>query len=86
MVMPPRLTVHSESVEVKYAQSVAILRIGTEKSTYSNLRKVVCNQIQSPLGFATLDKAAALGLATATPMTDLRQYINSDFGFNDLEI
>ena len=24
---------------------------------------------------ATLDKAAALGLATATPLTDLRQYI-----------
>ena len=44
MVLPPRLTVHSESVEVKYAQSVAILRIGTEKSTYSNLREVVSNQ------------------------------------------
>ena len=42
--------------------------------------------MQSPLGFATLDKAAALGLATATPMTDLRQYINSNLGFSDLEI
>ena len=42
--------------------------------------------IQSPLGFATLDKAAALGLATATPLTDLRQYINSDLGYSDLEI
>ena len=44
------------------------------------------NTVQSPLGFATLDKAAALGLATATPLTDLRQYINSDLGFSDLEI
>ena len=35
-------------------------------------------QIQSTLGFETLDKAAALGLATATPLTDLRQYINRD--------
>ena len=42
--------------------------------------------IQSPLGFATLDKAAALALATATPLTDLRQYINSDLGYSDLEI
>ena len=42
--------------------------------------------IQAPLGFATLDKAAALGLATATPLTDLRQYINSDLGYSDLEI
>ena len=42
--------------------------------------------IQSPLGFATMGLAAALGLATATPLTDLRQYINSDLGFSDLEI
>ena len=34
--------------------------------------------IQSTLGFETLDKAAALGLETATPLTDLRQYINSN--------
>ena len=44
------------------------------------------NQLQCPLGFATLDKAAALDLATATPLTDLRQYINSDLGYSDLEI
>ena len=43
-------------------------------------------EIQCPLGSATLDTAAALGLATATPLTDLRQYINSDLGFSDLEI
>ena len=42
--------------------------------------------LQCPLGFATLDKAAALALATATPLTDLRQYINSDLGYSDLEI
>ena len=42
--------------------------------------------IQCPLGFATLDKAAELALATATPLTDLRQYINSDLGFSDLKI
>ena len=42
--------------------------------------------VQSPLGFATLDKAAALALATATPLTDLRQYINSNLGFSNLKI
>ena len=47
---------------------------------------VLEDAIQCPLGFATLDKAAALGLATATPLTDLRQYINSDLGYSDLEI
>ena len=30
--------------------------------------------------------AAALGLATSRAVTDLRQYINSDLGFSDLEI
>ena len=44
------------------------------------------SQLQSTLGFATLDKAAALGLATATPLTDLRQYINSNLGFSNLKI
>ena len=42
--------------------------------------------IQCPLDIETLDKAAALDLATATPLTDLRQYINSNLGFRDLEI
>ena len=42
--------------------------------------------IQCPLGFATLDKAAALDLATATPLMDLCQYINSNLGYSDLEI
>ena len=43
-------------------------------------------QIQCPLDIETLDKAAALDLETATPWTDLRQYINSNLGFRDLEI
>ena len=42
--------------------------------------------VQCPLGFATLGKAAALALATSRALTDLRQYINSDLGFSDLEI
>ena len=47
----------------------------------------ICNpQIQCPLGFATLDKAAALALATSRAVTDLRQYINSDLGYSDLKI
>ena len=44
------------------------------------------NIVQSTLGCETLDKAAALGLATATPLTDLRQYINSDLGFSNLKM
>ena len=43
-------------------------------------------KIQCPLGFATLDKAAALALATSRAVTDLHQYINSDLGFSDLKI
>ena len=43
-------------------------------------------KIQCPLGFATLDKAAALDLATSKAVTDLRQYINSNLGYSDLEI
>ena len=42
--------------------------------------------VQCPLGFATLGKAAALALATSRALTDLRQYINSDLGFSNLEI
>ena len=32
-----------------------------------------------------MDKAAALPIATSTPATNLRQYINSDLGYNDLK-
>ena len=42
--------------------------------------------IQCPLDIATLDIAAALPIATSTPVTNLRQYINSDLGYNDLKI
>ena len=34
---------------------------------------------------ATLDIAAALAIATSTPVTNLRQYINSDLGYSDLK-
>ena len=43
-------------------------------------------QIQSTLGFATMGLAANLALATSIPMTDLRQYINSDLVFSDLKL
>ena len=33
-----------------------------------------------------MDIAAALPIATSTPVTNLRQYINSDLGYNDLKI
>ena len=42
--------------------------------------------VQSTLGFETLDKAAALGLETTTPLTGPRQYINSNLGFSNLKI
>jgi len=34
----------------------------------------------------TLGLAANLALATSIPMTDLRQYINSDLVFSDLKL
>ena len=42
--------------------------------------------IQCPLDIETLDKAAALDLATSKAVTDLRQYINRNLGYSDLEI
>ena len=42
--------------------------------------------IQCPLGFVTLNKAAALALATSRAVTDLRQYINRDLEYSDLKI
>ena len=42
--------------------------------------------LQCPLDIETLDKAAALDLATSKAVTDLRQYINSNLGYSDLEI
>ena len=42
-------------------------------------------KIQYPLDIATLDIAAALPIATSTHVTDLRQCINSDLGYNDIK-
>ena len=42
--------------------------------------------LQCPLDIATLDIAAALPIATSTPMTDLRQYINYNLVYNDRRI
>ena len=50
-----------------------------------NSRTLLFILIQCPLDIATLDKAAALPIATSTPVTNLRQYINSDLGYNDLK-
>ena len=47
----------------------------------SNLGTRVSGEIQCSLGFATMGKAANLALATANPLTDLRQYIDSDLKF-----
>ena len=47
--------------------------------------KESAKQLQSTLGFATMDKAANLDLATARALTDLRQYINSNLVFSDLK-
>ena len=41
--------------------------------------------LQCPLDKATLDIAAALPLATSTPVTSLRQYLNIDLGHSDLK-
>ena len=37
------------------------------------------------MDITTLYIAAALPIATSTPVTNLRQYINSDLGYNDLK-
>ena len=37
-------------------------------------------EIQSTLGFATMGKAANLGIATATPLTDLLYYMIATLG------
>ena len=42
-------------------------------------------EIQCPLDIPTLDKAAALPIAAATRVTDLRQYINSNLAYSGLK-
>ena len=54
--------------------------------TFFNCSVFNNSKVQSTLGLETLDKAAALGLETATPLTDPRQYINSNLGFRNLKI
>ena len=58
------------------------VRCGTNEGDFA----IALCSMQSTLGFETLDKAAALGLATTTPLTDPRQYINSNLGFSNLKI
>ena len=41
--------------------------------------------IQCPLDIQTLDKAAALPIAAATCVTDLRHYINSNLVYSNLK-
>ena len=41
--------------------------------------------VQCPLDIQTLDKAAALPIAAATRVTDLRQYINSNLAYSNLK-
>ena len=48
-------------------------------------QKCLKNNIQCPLDIQTLDKAAALPIATATRVTDLRQYINSNLAYSNLK-
>ena len=55
---------------------------GVSKFSPINIR--LNESIQCPLDIATLDIAAALAIATSTPVTNLRQYINSDLGYNNL--
>ena len=42
-------------------------------------------KVQCPLDIPTLDKAAALPIAAATRVTDLRQYINSNLAYSGLK-
>ena len=41
--------------------------------------------LQCPLDIKTLDIAAALAIAAASHVTDLRQYINSNLGYSNLK-
>ena len=42
-------------------------------------------KIQCPLDIETLDIAAALAIAAATCVTDLRQYINNNLAYSNLK-
>ena len=59
-----------------------VLAVTTVREAIDDFRRLV----QCPLDTATLDKAAALPIATSTPVTDLRQYIKYNLVYNDLKI
>ena len=87
--MGPSLVLHQKDViSPLYFHPNSFFLLGVTQKTCKNLHSSRRYQqpIQCPLDIETLDKAAALDLATATPLTDLRQYINSNLGFRDLEI
>ena len=73
---PPQLLPEEDSMPKQLMVSCA---------TASSSGMVVNKAIQCPLDIATLDIAAALAIATSTPVTNLRQHINSDLGYNDLK-
>ena len=54
-------------------------RVGRNRPLGSKLR------VQSSLGFATMDIAANLDIATNGALADLRQYIKSVIVFSDLK-
>ena len=49
------------------------------------VHKWVRRFLQCPFDIPTLDKAAALPMAAATRVTDLRQYINSKLAYSGLK-
>ena len=52
---------------------------------FINVKSAIQIDIQCPLDIQTLDKAAALLIAAATRVTDLRQYINSNLAYSGLK-
>ena len=62
------------------------LQMGRMHHNLFDVTTALLGDIQCPLDIATLDKAAALPIATSTPVTDLRHYINSNLVYNDLKI
>ena len=54
--------------------------------TIKMARSLCISTVQCPLDIATLDLAAALPIATSTPVTNLCHYINSNLVYNDLRI
>ena len=74
-------TAHTFSGKVFRAISHGVVRFGPSVAV-EILEQPMCSmcQIQSTLGFTTMDFAGNLGIATATPLTDLRHYIIATLG------